>query len=99
MPLTMAHALVIVGLNEGKSLQELADIAGISNSNLSRYILSLTDRTRTGGVGSGYGLMVREQDPLNLRKNNYYLSPAGRLVLEEISECLQCCEHGPGVIG
>lgn len=88
MPITLAHALVIVGLNEGKSLQELADIGGISISNFSRYVLALSDRTRTGGLGSGYGLVVREQDPLNLRKNSYYLSPKGRLFLEEINEVL-----------
>lgn len=86
MPLTMAHALVIVSLNEGKSLQDLAELAGISISNFSRYLLALSDRQRTGGPGSGHGLVIREQDPMNLRKNCYSLSPKGRLLVNELLE-------------
>jgi DNA-binding MarR family transcriptional regulator len=88
IPLPLAHALVSVALNEGKSLQELADASGISLSNMSRYMLSLSDRSRTGGPGSGFGLVVREQDQSNLRKNSYYLSDAGRLFFNELVEVL-----------
>lgn len=88
MPIAMAHALVVVGMNEGKSLQELADLTGISISNFSRYLLALSDRTRTGGPGSGHGLVVREQDPMNLRRNSYYLSPKGKLFFTDLVEVL-----------
>jgi DNA-binding MarR family transcriptional regulator len=84
MPITLAHALVAVGLNEGKSLNEIADSVDISVSNFSRYLLALSDRSRTGGPGSGYGLVIREQDPINLRKNSYYLSPQGKLFFNEL---------------
>lgn len=88
MPITMAHALVVVGLHEGKSLQELAAGTGVSISNFSRYLLALSDRSRMGGPGTGLGLVVREQDPNNLRKNNYYLSPKGRIFFNELVEIL-----------
>jgi DNA-binding MarR family transcriptional regulator len=86
MPLSMANALIIVSLNEGKSLQDLAELADISISNFSRYILALSDRQRTGGPGSGHGLVIREQDLRNLRKNRYYLSPKGRMLVNELLE-------------
>jgi DNA-binding MarR family transcriptional regulator len=88
MPITLAHALVTVALNEGKSLQELADLTHVSISNFSRYLLALSDRQRTGGPGSGFGLVIREQDPTNLRKNNYWLSDRGKEFVKELLEII-----------
>lgn len=88
MPIGVAHALVAVGLNEGASLNELSRKFNISLSNLSRYLLTLSDRSRTGGPGSGLGLIVREQDPTNLRQNSYRLSDKGRVFFHELIEKL-----------
>lgn len=78
MPLPLAQTLVLVALNEGKSLVELMRMAGVSQSNMSRYLLELSDRTRDGDLGSGMGLVTRETDPMELRRNMYSLSPKGR---------------------
>jgi hypothetical protein len=47
------RTFLVVVLDEGKSVQEYADAAGVSKSVMSRHILDLGDRTRYMEVGLG----------------------------------------------
>lgn len=84
MPVMQVLAFMVVAQNEGKSLGELGKIANIKQSTMSRYLLDLSDKTRIGAAG--YGLVKRESDPQELRRNMYSLTPKGRLLVREIEE-------------
>lgn len=83
MSVPLAQTLLLVALNEGKSLRELADIAGLKQGTISRYLLDLSERNRS--LEQGFGLVHREADPMELRKNMYTLTPKGREVLKRVA--------------
>ena len=65
MPVGEVIMFLQVALNEGASLTELCEAVGMKKSTASRYLLDLSDKTRSGG--QGYGLVTRETDPEELR--------------------------------
>ena len=83
MPVGEVIMFLAVSLNEGASLTELAELTGIRKSTASRYLLDLSDKTRTGAPG--HGLVTREQDPKELRRNMYSLSAKGRRVITQLT--------------
>lgn len=82
MPVGEVYMFLMVALNEGSSLSELAEKADMKLSTASRYLLDLSDKQRIGK--DGFGLVSREQDPAELRKNMYSLTPKGRNVLKNL---------------
>ena len=82
MPAAQIYVLMLVTLNEGKSLQELADMSGTRKATMSRYLLDLSDKLRTGD--SGYKLINRDIDPEELRRNMYTLAPRGRHFINNV---------------
>ena len=87
MPLGQIQAFIIVACNPDKSLGEIALLAKMRQSTLSRYLLDWSDKTRTGAPG--YGLITRLSDPHELRRNMYALSPLGILLADQILQYLQ----------
>lgn len=81
MPVGTVIMFLTVALNEGRSQDELCDISGIKRSTASRYLLDLSDKSR---AGDGYGLVRREVDPQELRRNMYSLTPKGRSLINEL---------------
>jgi hypothetical protein len=51
-------------------------MSGIRKATMSRYLLDLSDKLRTGD--SGYKLINRDTDPEELRRNMYTLAPLPR---------------------
>ena len=49
MPVGEVIMFLHVALNEGASLGELAEKSGMKKSTASRYLLDLSDKTRSGG--------------------------------------------------
>jgi DNA-binding MarR family transcriptional regulator len=82
MPVGEVLMFLTVALNEGASLSELAETIGMKKSTASRYLLDLSDKTRVGGAG--YGLVHREVDPTELRRNMYSITAKGRTVLMDM---------------
>lgn len=82
IPIGMVQMFLTVALNEGASLTELAEISDMRKSTVSRYLLDLSDKTRSGNPG--YGLISRENDPQELRRNMYSLTAKGRIVLQKM---------------
>jgi DNA-binding MarR family transcriptional regulator len=83
MPVSQAYVLTLVANNEGLSLVELSNLSGLRNATISRYLLDLSDRLRTGE--DGYKLVTREIDPMELRRNMYTLAPKGRHLLKRVA--------------
>lgn len=82
MPVGEAMMFVAVAINEGSSLTELAEITDAKKSTASRYLLNLSEKRRTGQPG--YGVVQREVDPDELRRNMYSLTPLGRKLVDNI---------------
>src|SRR3546814_10232505 len=76
IPTQLVQTFVDVALNEGKSLGELAELVGSNASTVSRHLLDLGERNRR--MEPGYGLVDRRVDPMELRKNSYFLTPKGK---------------------
>lgn len=83
MPVGEVQMFLLVALNEGASLTELADAADMKKSTASRYLLDLSDKTRSGTPG--YALVTREPDPAELRKNMYALTAKGRKIITSLA--------------
>jgi DNA-binding MarR family transcriptional regulator len=86
VPSQLIQMFVLVALNEGKSLTEIAEIAGSKLSTASRHMLDLGDRNRK--KLPGYGLVASRQDPMSLRTNIYTLTPKGRLFAERLADVI-----------
>lgn len=87
VPSQMLQAFLEVGLNEGKTLSELAEGLGTNLSTASRQLLDLGERNRK--LEAGYGLVERKQDPMNLRVNRYCLTPKGKLLMKELTATMK----------
>jgi len=82
MTLQLAQQFILVALNEGTSLGELADKSGWVLATASRQLLDLGDRDRHGREGLKLVNSVRDRD--NLKKNVYTLSPKGKQVINQL---------------
>jgi DNA-binding MarR family transcriptional regulator len=69
-------------MDEGKSVQDYADLAGVSKSVMSRHILDLGDRTRY--MEEGLGLMYSRPNPNELRKHEVWLTPTGKALARDV---------------
>jgi DNA-binding MarR family transcriptional regulator len=84
IPVQVVQTLVLVAMNEGKTLGELATLAGAQNSTMSRHTLDLSDRNRHGKPG--HGLIERSKDNADLRATRFTLSPKGRALLNKVAQ-------------
>tara|TARA_R100000742_G_C4256296_1_gene74167 strand:- start:271 stop:618 length:348 start_codon:yes stop_codon:yes gene_type:complete len=82
MTLQLAQQFILVALNEGTSLGELAGKSGWVLATASRQLLDLGDRDRHGREGLKLVNSVRDKD--NLKKNVYTLSPKGKQVINQL---------------
>lgn len=82
MPVAEVHMFLLVALNEGAGLTELAEHADLRKSTASRYLLNLSDKTLSGAAG--HALVIREQDPKELRRNVYTLSDKGKRIVHAL---------------
>jgi DNA-binding MarR family transcriptional regulator len=83
MPVGEVVMFITVALNEGASLTELAALLDMKKATASRYLLDLSDKLRTGE--KGYGLISRETDPAELRRNMYSLTAKGRSLVKQLA--------------
>lgn len=86
VPIQIVQTFLAVAANEGKSTSEIAEIVGANVSTASRHLLDLGDRDRN--KNPGYGLIERRVDPMELRRNNYFLTTKGKLVLDQLINAL-----------
>ncbi len=87
VPVQIVQAFMAVALNEGLSLTEIAQSCGGNLSTASRHIIDLSDRNRK--KEQGYGLVYRTEDAMEIRKNNYFLTPKGKLLASQLIDILK----------
>lgn len=83
-PMLFEHVwtFLMVAVDEGRSVGEYAERAGVSNSVMSRHLLDLGIRNRP--TDKGYGLIEHRPKPLELRKHEVYLTAQGRALAETL---------------
>jgi DNA-binding MarR family transcriptional regulator len=89
MPATHIYSFLTVALEEGLGVHEYARRAGIPQTTMTRHLLDLgsMDRKRQPGLG----LLAQRMDPLDLRKHQTFLTPAGKAVAQKVIRILK---HG-----
>src|SRR5262249_52410389 len=70
MPLQYVNTFLLVALNEGKSVNDYAAMAGVSQSVMSRHLLDIGERNRH--MEKGFGLVTYRPNPTELRKHEYF---------------------------
>jgi DNA-binding MarR family transcriptional regulator len=79
MPLQYLTSFLLVAQEEGLPVQDYAERARVSKSVMSRHLLDIGDRTRTGEPG--LGLVTSRPKPMNLREHEVLLTPKGRALV------------------
>jgi len=87
MPVQYAHTLLLVVLYPGRSVEELAALAGIGQVLMSRHLRDIGPLNRH--QEPGFGLIDLTLDPKDMRRHIYVLTPKGKLLARELSECLE----------
>ena len=82
MPLQHAYTFLLVALNEGQGVQDYAERAGVAQTVMTRHLLDIGQMNRRREPG--YGLVQQRSDPMDLRKHQTYLTPAGRALLHRL---------------
>lgn len=85
--LSLLQSFLTVCDNEGKGVVELSDIVGISRTTMSRHLLDLSESLRNGS--DGYKLLIRTQDPSNMRSVAYVLSNKGKALRNQLIDLLE----------
>ncbi len=84
MPIQTAVTFMIVALNEGLALKDVADRLGMASSTASRNVAALSKHHRLGK--QGHDLIENREDPMERRRKIHTLTPKGvafRLKLNE----------------
>lgn len=87
VPVQLVHTFILVAENEGAGVVELSEKAGATKGTMSRHLLDLSDRLRSGEPG--YGLLQRTPDPTNLRSVSYTLTSKGKLLKRQIEDIVE----------
>lgn len=82
MPLQYVMAFLLVAEEEGLGVGDYAKRAGVSVSVMSRHLLDIGERNRD--MEPGFGLVMYRNNPMELRKHEYFLTDKGRAVLHKI---------------
>ncbi|MFL6834592.1 MAG: hypothetical protein ACJ8F0_18580 [Xanthobacteraceae bacterium] len=86
MPVHMVSAFIRVAIKEGKSVQELTKDAGVVQSVMSRCLLDLGPRDRSGGPG--LGLVEHKLSPMNFKEREIMLTRKGVALARKIAGML-----------
>jgi DNA-binding MarR family transcriptional regulator len=83
IPISSLHAFLLVAQQEGLSVNEYAQHAGVSKSVMSRTLREI------GDIGHGVkGLVTSRRRPMNLRCKEVFLTPKGHETVRRIDEVL-----------
>jgi DNA-binding MarR family transcriptional regulator len=86
MPLQHAYTFMLVALQEGLGVEDYAERAGVAQSVMTRNLLDIGSHNRRREPG--YGLVSQRLDPLDMRRRQTFLTPAGRALVHKICRTL-----------
>lgn len=82
-----AHAFVVVAMNEGSTLTEIAGKMGANYSTASRHLGDLGARTRKKEVG--FGLIQAKINPANYTERLHTLTPRGKFLAQMMQDVMK----------
>jgi DNA-binding MarR family transcriptional regulator len=82
MSLSMALTFLTVATREGKTVKDIHQITGLTQSSTSRLLMDLSRRNKFGGVG--LGLIEQRVDDNDTRYMRNYLSETGRALVRKM---------------
>jgi DNA-binding MarR family transcriptional regulator len=82
MPLQHAYTFLLVAMNEGLSVSDYAERAGVSQTVMTRHLLDIGMQTRSREPG--LDLVMQKTDPMDMRKHQSFLTPKGKALLHRI---------------
>lgn len=91
MPLQHAYTFLLVAMEEGLGVLEYAERAGVAQSVMTRHLLDIGLQTRKREPG--LGLVIQRPDPLDMRKHQTFLTPAGKALLHKVMRCMIARGH------
>jgi DNA-binding MarR family transcriptional regulator len=83
MPVNYVMTFLLIALNEGATLKDLQDKAGLEQSTVSRNVAALSERHRAGKPG--YDLVEVRPFPDNFRFKCVTLKPKGRALVRKLN--------------
>lgn len=87
MPLQYMRTFLLVCLYPGRSVDELADLAGVAQSVMSRHLRDIGPTNRH--LEPGFGLIDITFDPKDMRRHIYVLTPKGKGLAHELGAALE----------
>jgi DNA-binding MarR family transcriptional regulator len=87
MPLGHAYSFMLVALKEGRSVQEYAQLANVSQNVMTRILLDLGERNRY--KEPGYGLVMRRINPIDMRQHQTFLTPDGQALVQRLEMAMR----------
>jgi DNA-binding MarR family transcriptional regulator len=91
MPLQYMRTFMIVYLNPGLSVDELAKKAHVAQSVMSRHLRDIGPQNRH--LEPGFGLIDISFHPTDMRKHIYVLTPKGKLLAQQLFKDLAAPEE------
>jgi DNA-binding MarR family transcriptional regulator len=82
MPMQHAYAFLLVALEQGHSVSEYANRAGVSHAVMTRILFSLGSSSQ--GRAPGYGFVQQVEDGEDARKHQTFLTAKGKALMREI---------------
>jgi len=92
MPMQHAYAFLLVALEEGRSVQEYAERAGVTQAIMTRILFALGSRSR--GRERGYRLVRQGIDTGDARKHQTFLTAKGNALMREIVRLIRTNRQG-----
>lgn len=86
MPLQYVMTYLQVCMDEGKGVLEYAQRAEVPPTVMTRHLLDIGDRNRTGQ--EGFGLVTQERDRTDLRRHHARITPVGKSMIQRMRQAL-----------
>lgn len=87
MPLQYVRAFLLVAMYEGKSVQEYADMANVSQTTMSRHLGDIGARNRH--MEPGLELVTVSMDPMDQRRHIVALTNKGKMILRDMADAME----------
>jgi DNA-binding MarR family transcriptional regulator len=87
IPMSHARSLLLVALDEGKTVKWYARKAGVAQSVMTRQLFDIGEFTRD--KTPGLGLVERRANPQDLREHQLYLTHKGRALVERAARVIR----------
>jgi DNA-binding MarR family transcriptional regulator len=92
IPLGHIETFLLIAADEGHSVNEYADRAGVSKSVMSRQTLDIGDATRAHEPGLQW--VTSRVNPMERRSHQMYLTPKGRALAHRLQTLLDRWRNG-----